>query len=337
MTTIRAISLHLSKLDFRLVERFVEGLKENSISPWTRRFVFPWGKIEDMRHIAKLSLDLGENGIDFTAFPLGRVNIRRSSEEIIRAMNDSDRLFVSIILHKVEDAAWLLKRIQRELGEVACTRIGFSVGDQPETSYFPVTRSIRNGMSASLRMIPEIDANNLENSLEKIVRRYNELLNGLSRALKIPFIGIDASISPWMEESSAALVEKVSGRNFMSIGTLGAIYKINKAIKRLKNVKLTGFNELMLPYAEDNRLMELGSKGVIGPEDLISLISVCVAGLDMVVVKADENEIRKMIEDSVSIALKRRKRIGIRIVPTDANPGDKIKLGRFGDIPVMGT
>jgi hypothetical protein len=337
MTIIRAISLHLNKPDFRLVERFVEGLKESNISPWTKRFVLPWGEIEDLQHVARLSLDLKGNGIDFTAFPLRKVNIKKGSEEIIKAMNDSDCLFISIILHRIEDAAWLLKKIQKELGETECTRIGFSVGNQFETSYFPVTRSARKGISASLRMIPEIDANDLDSSLEKIVRRYDRLLNDLSKALGLPFIGIDASVSPWMEESSAALVEKISGRNFMSIGTLGAIDKINKAIKKLKNIRLTGFNELMLPYAEDSRLMELGSKGMINPEDLISLISVCVAGLDMIVVGADEHDIRRMMEDSVSVAIRRRKRIGIRIVPTDANPGDIIKLGRFGDVPVMGA
>jgi hypothetical protein len=339
MTTIRAISLHLNKPDFRLIERFVEGLKESDISPWTKRFVLPWGEIEDLQRAARLSLDLKENGIDFTAFPLRKVNIKRGSEELIKAMNDSDSLFISLILHRAEDAAWLLKKVQKDLGEAACTRIGFSIGSQLETSYFPVTRCVRNGISASLRMIPEIDVTDLDKSLEKIVQRYNKLLNDLSKALGVPFIGIDASISPWMEESSAALVERISGRNFMSVGTLGAIDKINKAIKKLKNknIRLTGFNELMLPYAEDSRLMELGSKGMISPEDLISLISVCVAGLDMVVVSANEHDIKEMMEDSVSVALRRRKKIGIRIVPTDANPGDIIKLGRFGHVPVMGT
>lgn len=337
MTVLRAVSLHLDRPDLRLVEKFVDGLRESGISPWTRRAVLPWGRIDDLKQAAKLSLDLREKGLDFTAFPLRKADIRRSSEEIIRAMNDSDCLFISIILHRAEDAAWLLKRIQRELGEIACTRIGFSVGSQPETSYFPVARSARKGISASLRMIPEIDANDLDNSIEKIVYKYSIILEDFSKRLGIPFIGIDASISPWMEESSAALVEKISGRRFMSIGTLGAIDRINKAIKKLKNVKLTGFNELMLPYAEDSRLMELGSMGIIGPEDLISLISVCVAGLDMVVVRADERDIRGMIEDSVSVAVRRKKRIGIRIVPTDANPGDTVKLGRFGDVPVMGT
>ncbi len=102
-----------------------------------------------------------------------------------------------------------------------------------------------------------------------------------------------------------------------------------------KKVRSIGFNELMLPYAEDNGLMKLARESRLRARDLVSIISVCVAGFDMAVIPRDLEVIRALLRDAQAIAVKKRRSVGVRVIPTEAQIGEEVKLEGFTTVPVM--
>lgn len=135
------------------------------------------------------------------------------------------------------------------------------------------------------------------------------------------------------------LIECLSGTTLGDIGTLEAIDFLNKSLQSVIEehaLNVTGYNEVMLPYGEDSRLMSLGKQGLLDLYDFISFASVCVAGVDMVVLPKVSN-LGVILKDIYAVLNAKKKPSGIRVVVTDAQPLEMIDLEKFGKVPVIKT
>ncbi|MGC9071626.1 MAG: DUF711 family protein [Acidilobus sp.] len=158
-----------------------------------------------------------------------------------------------------------------------------------------------------------------------------------ARALGFEVGGVDLSVSPWMDDSTLALVEVISGVRMPRAGFTNGVRAVNEAIARASaDLKTTGFNEVMLPVAEDSKLKARASEGDVTARYLAMLSGVCVTGLDMVAVPASVNDVAGLILDVASYASAKGRTLGVRVIPVEgAEPGDKVDLGRFGEAPII--
>ncbi len=259
--------------------------------------------------------------------------------------------FTSVSLNSSElfRAADFLFRISEELGPEHATMFALSSVNPPEGPYFPVTVAESFGVSFSLlypsdlygalREVEEPQAV-LRHALSMIFReaysRVRETISDLGE--RVPFLGIDFSLSPWMEESSAEVVSLVARSPFMGPGTASAIAELNYAIEEAsRGMRRLGFNELMLPMAEDNVLKELALRLELSARELALLTPYCLAGLDMVVLplSVGREDLAKLICDVMTSGRVKGRALGVRVVLVDAEPGEEVSLGRFGKVPVM--
>ncbi|MCD6096225.1 MAG: DUF711 family protein, partial [Thermoprotei archaeon] len=96
-----------------------------------------------------------------------------------------------------------------------------------------------------------------------------------------------------------------------------------------------GFNEVMLPLAEDNWLKDLASKSILRVRDFVSLSVICVAGVDMIPMpNIKQRKLEAIISDILTLSIIKEKVVGVRLIKTKLNPGDILSLPLFGDIPV---
>ncbi len=250
------------------------------------------------------------------------------------------------ILNQVVD---FIYKISEKLGPEFNVRFALSSEEPPVGPYFPVTTSSSFGISASLLYPSDLykflqDSREPDAALRQIMpilfqeAEKDLLLTLREEGKEIPYIGMDFSLSPWMEESAAKVVSMVSRTPFMEVGTASAILEINRAIMDSSyNLKYTGFNEIMLPMAEDNLLRDMAYKGSLTARDLSYLTPYCVAGLDMVALplSTPRREVAKLVGDVLAASRVKGKILGIRMIMVDAKPGEMIDLKMFGKVPVM--
>ncbi|MEM3980494.1 MAG: DUF711 family protein, partial [Ignisphaera sp.] len=128
------------------------------------------------------------------------------------------------------------------------------------------------------------------------------------------------------------------GNKIGSPGTINAIYSLNKLIdgiiKKLR-IRSIGFNEVMLPVAEDDILNKRVEEGFIRLRDLINYSIVCVAGLDMVAIPKLLVDIRRTAIDMLTVHKIKKRSVAMRIIPVDQEPGTSIKLENFGTTYVI--
>jgi len=80
------------------------------------------------------------------------------------------------------------------------------------------------------------------------------------------------------------------------------------------------------------------SEGRLRLRDIIALSTVCVAGVDMVVIPAEYSfkHIEGLLKDAFEIAKFKGKVIGVRVIPYHSvKPGESVDLGLFGRVPVI--
>lgn len=223
----------------------------------------------------------------------------------------------------------------------ACTRLAVIFGKRESTPYFPAASTCtQEGVAVALLYVNEADRD--MGSGIWLPRRLGELgrfLEAEVERLGSKFLGFDLSLSPWMSESTAGLVEKVSRVKLPLPGTLEAISRINEYIRDLglfSGVRTIGFNELMLPVGEDDVLKERVLSGEVQLEDLARFASVCVAGVDMVAVERGwaEKWLNGYMLDLFEVSRVKRRTMGVRILPVRAEAGSTVEFKRFGKIPV---
>lgn len=335
---IRAVTLFLGE-ELPELPRFPKEVdrasREVGVEVWTKRAAFPPCSPDEFSKRAKAL----EGILDLVAIP---IEPRGATQAVAEALGRVQGIFTSIAGGEPELEAFLelLEEVFSRFGPGACTRLCFTPGEPLVTPYFPAAsaRHGQVGVAASLLYAQDLqEAWRRGGSFEQVIRdaegKARGVLERVAEALGVENLGVDLSISPWMEESVAKLVEAVSGGTFGGPGSYSSVRKLNQAIASA-GVKGVGFNEVMLSYAEDLRLRELGAKGELTAYGLLSFAPLCVAGLDMVVVPRGEG-FKEFIEDAFAVLSSKGRPAGLRVIPVQAKAGSGVKLERFGELAVL--
>ncbi|MBV9886256.1 MAG: DUF711 family protein [Acidobacteria bacterium] len=130
------------------------------------------------------------------------------------------------------------------------------------------------------------------------------------------YVGMDLSPAPLKDVSIGAALEELTQQPFGSSGTLTAAATVTAAIRDI-HVKRTGYNGLMVPILEDERLAQRWSEGNISIDGLLSYSAVCGTGLDTVPLPGDttEQQLDLIIGDMASLAFKWKKPLSARLLP----------------------
>ena len=280
---------------------------------------------------------------NYIAFPLRRLD----PLELVELMRSFDRAYFSVEYSDREEEGIVeaLRRVPEEVGWVAGSRFAVAFGGRPVTPYFPVTTSEVECLTASL-LYPSHVAELVESgeALPDALRAtaleaYGLVYEAVDRAgTGVPFLGLDLSLSPWASDSVAALLEKLLGMPLFSPGTFAVLKLVNDALSLLaSSLGAVGFNEVMLPLAEDDRLKELAAVGQLRFRDLLASTPACVAGLDMVPLPSttEARVLRWAMRDLDAASKLKRKPLGMRVLLVGASPGEEVELGMFGKVPVV--
>ena len=254
------------------ISEYARALAEElGASVRTHRLVFPY--LEDLtnalgakvRTVVETLCDAIEDAkeIDYVAIPLRRAE---EASWVVEALCRYGKAFFSIPYSRGEEAkiARLIMDISTKAGPVEAAHFAVSFGEQPQTPYFPATASREAATMLSLlyptylrRAIEH--GEELRSAVEKLARRVTRAAETALESFNVPRkLYLDYSLSPWMEDSVAAVIEDMKGEGLTRPGTHSAIFEINMAIRdAAERYRGIGYNEVMLPVAEDNRLLSL--------------------------------------------------------------------------------
>ena len=150
----------------------------------------------------------------------------------------------------------------------------------------------------------------------------------VSTSPPLEYLGLDASFNPSLDDegsvASAVEVLKEVPMGFGGAGTIAATAAMTTAIQtRLtskqdqQDILLTGYNGLMLPLCEDQRLAELASNGKLRITDLLNVSSVCGVGIDTVPIPGDASvdELTALYLDVAGLAERWNKPLSCRVFP----------------------
>ena len=335
--------------DFSVIFGFIQDIvheasKSFGLDVWTMRLAVDPQNFRDLPRLVEFLNDVSEP-FNYYAIPL-MCNSSINVDHIVDLLGDFDKLFISLYggLDQLRVFRDLLIAIRGKLPLEAFVKVSFSVGGNIVTPYFPSASAGSTPMlSASLLYVKSlIDGLNsgfpMLNTILDCVKRVKGLLTYLAEHFKFPLVGLDLSISPWMEESVVDLLEVFGNVKFGDIGTLKSIYDVNEVLKHAASMEPSsiGFNEIMLPYAEDSKLMLLGSEGKLSAYDLLRYSSICVAGFDMAVLpRMDDGLLTRFLLDVYSTLSVKGRPNGIRVILSDGDYGDIADLGFIGKAPVM--
>jgi len=241
-----------------------------------------------------------------------------------------------------EAAAELLYRVAAA-GPGVAERFAVAVPSPVETPYFPVGSSggPSAGVSAALLYPRLLEGRNLYAAFDDLADAAAELEDALLQAgdeLGLEYRGLDLSLSPWMDESSARIVEQAAGGSICGLGAAGAVAELEELIgDTCLDLECTGFNQVMLPVAEDNVLKERVREGCLTVQRLLHLSASCAAGVDMAPVPASEwtpEQARRLLADLAAAARLKSRPLAARLIAVDRAPGETVELPRFGETPV---
>ncbi|MCD6084265.1 MAG: DUF711 family protein [Desulfurococcales archaeon] len=364
MVIVRAVTIHVpeypgsasSQRDLidkvkSLIEVSRKLLSKYSIRCWGFRASFPslkYVRADTLRDIVvSLSALSRECGVVVAGLHLDRVRDAGVYELLINSLELSDELFGSVLVCDVEQLDYYVECLWKFSSKTdVFTRLAVVFPRRVTTPYFPVSTSLSNlwGVSIALRYADLVKAAvtdpNMYEALVSYVRKVAAFCSEVEARTGIKCLGLDLSLSPWMSESVGEIVELVNGADVPEPGSGWAVFKLNQLISKLAidaNVNVTGFNEVMLPVAEDNLLKKRVAEGKLKVRDLAHLAAYCVAGLDMTAISVasyKKEKLKKILYDTYSLSIIKRRSIGVRLIPSELKPGDVIKSERFGDIPI---
>ena len=130
--------------------------------------------------------------------------------------------------------------------------------------------------------------------------------------------GIDASVAPMGDAPPLTTSFEALGLgDFGQSGTLAAAALVTTALKRIANVKITGYSGLMLPPLEDAGLARGAAQANFGLHDLLLYSAVCGLGLDTCPVPGDvpEAKLAALFLDVAALAFKLNKPLSARLFP----------------------
>ncbi|MEM0086037.1 MAG: DUF711 family protein [Zestosphaera sp.] len=321
--------------DLELSEKALAGI---GFTPWTVRVTLPNEVSQDV--IKKLC---GSRYL-FSAY---HSRVSDVSRESLRKILECSNAFATLLISSSDEipkASELLVSIVSELGADAATRLGFTIGDYVETPYYPLSTSRRYGASVALRYVNDFLRSlrahkTLENAYSEVgesLKRLDKILDSVFKNIGIPYLGIDVSLSPWMDESVVPIIEHLSGVPFPNAGSAWGIKKLNNLLQELsREVKSIGFNEVMLPVGEDNNLMKLVREGSLRLPHLTFLTAYCLVGVDMVALPGGVETVEHVLKDVLAAYEVKKKPVGVRVIPSFDNK--EVHIDRFGTIPVIST
>lgn len=316
---IRSLTLHLRwDDDFTLVENFLKASR--SLQPLTVRVSVSPPPPSEAERIIKRLRDMGVGYISIAHLYYGWDDIYRLVSQYGVFASTTDVL----------DYLQFLKAIYSR-GEVHLSRyVAFLAGGVVYNSpYFPASITTRTGVSLSLLYPNDLSA---LGDVEDVLKKGEELGRYAASSIGVEFLGVDGSLSPWGEESVAKAIERIFGIKLGSSGSFDAIYRLNKAIEAA-GVKKVGFNEVMLPLAEDEELKRLVRGGELDLHKFVSYVSVCIPGLDMAPIKiATWDSLKRLLYDIVALAKAKGRAVGVRIFPVDV---DEYEVAGFGKTPAL--
>ncbi len=324
-----------------VLERAREIVEGMGIEVWTLRISLPEmptdASLDRVASVLTDVLDVRRYLASIGGVYVGRATPMEIAEACARG------LYVPILGLWMDPGKWStwVSRVLHEvagLSPEACTRVGVSLGVEPvETPYFPLSTSSRlEGLGVAYLYVDlarELVRGSM--SVELVSRKLLSVAKAIEESGIVKRVGIDYSLSPWMEESVAELIE-LMGFEPLRAGSSYAVSKLNELVSRLASLgPAMGFNEVMLPYAEDSRLRELGAKGLVRARDFLPLVATCLAGLDMLVLPADKDALRKLVLDAYAIARAKGRAAGLRVIPAASEVGEAVDLGRFGRVAAI--
>lgn len=348
MAQVRALAIHipsdLQPIDMldkviNIVDKVTACAKAYGVTPWTLRLVFP--VIQSFQTLDRYLSDLFSIKSDIMA-SIGIEGEYLRSNEILQLLNTYEGLYSSARC----DSDHCTEKVIDDLYMKPCndvdiniyTKFALLIGSWIETPYFPATSNISNslGLSLSLRYVDLMKralVDGVPQELFEFIEKVYNMINYVSACTGTPFLGLDLSLSPWGDESVAELIEKLIGSKIGFPGTINVIHGLNKLIesiiKKLK-IRSIGFNEVMMPVAEDNVLNERVRDDDIRLRDLVNYSMVCIVGLDMVAVPRSHLNLKRIAIDMFTVYKIKRRNIAMRIIPVDQEPGSSIILKRFG-------
>ncbi len=356
---LRALTFHAGVVDAEgaELEAEVEGLaskaleavdsisEERGVRPTYVRLVLPDASVSDAPHLIAAAERAGKD-VMINAGQFRAGSLVPALEELLHA-----GVYLSIVL---ASPSWEEARRASEFihavasrDPTSATRVGVNVwGERVLTPYYPLASAIpgREIVTVALTypglLLEAYYAEGLTGLAKAVRRAGSEALSfaeEVAQAAGYELGGVDLSVSPWMEESTLALVEAISGVRMPRAGFTLGVRAVNEALASGGGgLKVVGFNEVMLPVAEDSKLKARASEGELTARYLAMLSGACVAGLDMVPVPASVNDVAGLILDVASYSAAKRRPLGVRVIPVEgAEPGDKVDLGRFGEAPVV--
>ncbi|NAY89435.1 MAG: DUF711 family protein [Desulfurococcales archaeon] len=254
-------------------------------------------------------------------------------------------MYASIIAGREENlmkAAILIEKISMDNYSYA-TRFAIEMsGKKFETAYFPL--AVHREAGPDRLAIALLYPNDVLESRGSLTEALSHVLEKAYANLK-PFIkngiggvkvtGIDYSISPWMEESVAGLLQDKGKCQLERLGCLDEVRKVNYTISKFAKEKSgIGFNKVMLPLAEDSELIRLAKEGKIELRDFLLYSTVCVAGIDMIALDISIKDLFSLLKSAYAIARTKQRPYGVRLIK--AKKGEKtIRLEGFSEIPVL--
>lgn len=319
-----------------------------SVEPWTLRATLQPLHYDEYLHAETIAHRLGELAEDQDIYISGlhmEAGLRHTPV-LVKALANYSKLYGSILIKNLQGFNEYVDSLYMLVDEwETFTRIALVFPKRVTTPYFPVGATVDGeGISIALRyvdLVEEVLEKGDEELLKNYLRGIQETCNNIADKLNSRCLGIDVSLSPWMEESVAKLIEYASGTDIPKPGTAWAINWLNNLV--LKNainagVEITGFNEIMLSVAEDNILKEKALKEELRIRDLAVLSAYCVAGIDMAAISISETsryDLLRVLYDTYAASLVKKNILGVRLIPSTSSPGDRVRLNRFNYIPVM--
>ncbi|BCU68665.1 hypothetical protein HS7_21020 [Sulfolobales archaeon HS-7] len=326
---IRALTRFISQPDKGKVKEAISQLKSVSspIEIWTRRIAFPPTKTDPL---ALLDL-VDDNEVKFSLLHLTPNKL--DGKTFHNVIKEFDNVYGSILLNHETDINIVVKEIIN-LEPDEASRVSVLINnDFLTTPYFPAGSANNvDGIGASLLYVESFMRGTVKQDLltaEKEVKK-------ISSEIGSEYLGLDPSLSPWMDDSVGRLIERRISRLF-SPSNLYTVRNLNSIIERYsKLIKSIGFKEVMLPLGEDSLLMKRVKEGRLGLYHFVMFSQVCVAGVDMIPIKSDMNLMRSLLLDLIALHKVKKRPIGARVIPvSDINKHEVIHINGFGDIPIV--
>jgi uncharacterized protein (UPF0210 family) len=281
-----------------------------------------------------------EEGIYYSLLHMEAIDVE--PKHVLEVLGLGEKVYAGIATPApVEEAAKILYEVAKHPDKA--TRLAIIIPGFVETPYFPAGSSLGPvyGLTVSLlypKMLEDRDLYEGFSDVSDLVVELDQHLVDIADELGIEYRGMDLSLSPWMDHSVARVIEQASGKKIGDIGVAPVIREVEELIDELcLDVSCTGFNQVMLPVAEDNVLKERVAEGSLDLYKLLHLTYACVAGLDMVLVpqeKWSKELASAILAELVAAQELKNKPLGARVVAVNAEPGEWISIGDFGETPV---